>query len=84
MLAKVSVGDSVSLSGVVSEFRSDPNDLFGTEIDSPTDIVILSSNNTVTPVILGVDRSPPTQDLSALDVGPDGILSVPNNISRIE
>lgn len=45
---------------------------------------MLSSNNTVKPVILGTDRSPPTQQLSALDNGTDGFLSVPNNVSRIE
>jgi hypothetical protein len=55
-----------------------------TEITSPTSIRVLSSGNTVTPVILGKDRSPPTQLFSALDTGADGFLSVPNNSSRIE
>ncbi|KAF8964437.1 Endonuclease/exonuclease/phosphatase [Flammula alnicola] len=86
VLKSVSVGDSISLSGKVSEFRSSssPNNLFTTELDSPTNITVLSSNNTVTPVVLGKDRSPPTQQFSALDVGPDGFLSVPNNSSRID
>lgn len=76
----------ISLSGRVAEFRSAsaPNNLFLTEIESPADIVVLSSNNTVTPLILGKDRSPPTQQLSALDIGPDGFLSAPNNVSRVE
>ncbi|KAF8073837.1 Endonuclease/exonuclease/phosphatase [Lyophyllum atratum] len=86
ILGNVSVGDIVSLGGIVSEFRSKtaPNDLFVTEITSPTNITVLSSNNTVKPVVLGVDRSPPTQHLTPLDVGPDGFLSVPNNVSRVE
>lgn len=40
---------------------------------------MLSHNNTVTPIILGKDRSPPTQYLSSFDEGRDGFLSVPNN-----
>ncbi|KAI0632003.1 DNase I-like protein [Trametes polyzona] len=86
ILNSVNVGDLISLSGVVSEFRSSgsPNNLFATELDSPKNIVVLSSNNTITPVVLGRDRSPPTRKLSALDVGSDGWLSVPNNQSLID
>jgi hypothetical protein len=82
----MNVGDFISLSGRVTEFRStsSPNDLFMTELEAPTNITVISSNNTVTPLILGKDRSPPTQLFSALDVGRDGFLSVPNNRSRIE
>jgi hypothetical protein len=84
-LKSVTVGDFISLSGKVSEYRpaTSPNYVFVTEITSPTGIAVLSSNNTVTPVILGKDRNPPTQYLSSLDVGPDGFLSVPNNSSQI-
>ncbi|KAF9013487.1 hypothetical protein BDQ17DRAFT_1321316 [Cyathus striatus] len=86
VLKQVAVGDLISLSGKVAEFRSStaPNDLFNTELESPTNIVVLSTNNPVVPVVLGKDRSPPTQQFSALDVGADGFLSVPNNSSRIE
>ena len=82
----MNVGDIISLSGRVAEFRtaSSPNNLFQTELDAPANIIVISSNNTVTPLILGKDRSPPTQLFSALDVGSDGFLSVPNNSSRIE
>lgn len=85
-LGQVTVGDLISLDGRVQEFRSSssPNNLFATEIASPTNIVVRSSNNTFPIVILGKDRSPPTQELSALDVGPDGFLSNPNNVSRID
>ncbi|TFK40574.1 Endonuclease/exonuclease/phosphatase [Crucibulum laeve] len=86
VLGKVTVGDAISLTGRVTEFRSStqPTFLFTTELSSPTNIIVLSSNNTITPVVLGKDRSPPTQKFSALDVGPDGFLSVPNNSSSIE
>ncbi|KAI5896622.1 DNase I-like protein [Schizophyllum commune H4-8] len=86
VLDSVTVGDSISLSGTVQEYRSSskPDYLFLTELASPSDIESLSSNNTVTPVVLGYDRSPPTQKLSSLDVGDDGWLSVPNNQTRIE
>jgi hypothetical protein len=86
VLKSIAVGDSIALSGRVQEFRtsSAPNDLTGTELAAPTNIVVLSSNNTVAPVVLGRDRCPPTRLFSALDVGPDGFLSVPNNVSRID
>ncbi|KAJ3573209.1 hypothetical protein NP233_g2573 [Leucocoprinus birnbaumii] len=86
ILGQVNVGDLISLDGRVQDFRSSssPNNLAATEIASPTNIVVHSSNNTFPIVILGKDRSPPTQQLSALDVGPDGFLSVPNNVSRID
>ncbi|KAG6844606.1 hypothetical protein H0H87_005540 [Tephrocybe sp. NHM501043] len=86
ILAKVNVGDLISLGGKVTEYRSasNPNYLFVTEIGSPTNITVLSSNNAITPVVLGVDRSPPTQQLTGLDSGPDGYLSIPNNITLVD
>ncbi len=87
ILNKVAVGDSVTITGKISEFRSTGSgDLFGTEIEpsSTSDVVVGTKNNKVTPLVLGVDRSPPTQSLSALDVGSDGFLSVPNNQSLVE
>jgi hypothetical protein len=86
VLAQVTVGDRLSLSGKVAEFRSNsnPNDLFLTELSSPGNITIISSGNTVTPIVLGRDRSPPLQLLSPLDAGPDGYLSAPNNVTQIE
>ncbi|KAG6906956.1 hypothetical protein DXG01_011216 [Tephrocybe rancida] len=86
ILAKVNVGDLVSLGGKVAEFRSTSNlnYLSVTEIGSPTNITVISSNNTITPIILGLDRSPPTQQLTGLDSGPDGYLSVPNNVTLLE
>nr|VWP01052.1 Small G-protein Ras2 [Ganoderma boninense] len=86
ILASVAVGDLISLSGKVADFRStsNPSYLFATELESPTNITILSTNNTVAPLVLGQDRSPPTQRLSGLDRGNDGWLSVPGNRSQIE
>ncbi|KAL5482777.1 hypothetical protein ACEPAI_9372 [Sanghuangporus weigelae] len=83
VLNQVAVGDLITLNGRVSEFRSSASYLFSTEITGPTNITVLSSNNTLAPVVLGIDRSPPTQQLSALDKGNDGFLSIPNNQSSI-
>jgi hypothetical protein len=76
----------VSLSGKVQEFRpaADPTFLPATELSSPTNVTVLSHNTTVTPVILGKDRSPPTRYFSSLDTGRDGFLSVPNNQSLLD
>ncbi|TBU54650.1 DNase I-like protein [Dichomitus squalens] len=86
ILASVAVGDNVSLSGTVADFRSssNPTYLFATELDFPANITVLSTNHTVAPLVLGRDRRPPTQALSRLDTGKDGWLSVPNNGSQIE
>ncbi|KAI0071138.1 DNase I-like protein [Panus rudis PR-1116 ss-1] len=86
VLSNINVGDKISLTGRVAEFRSssDPDDLTDTELDSPTNIVVQSSGNVVKPTVIGVDRFPPTQALSALDVGADGWLTVPNNQSRVD
>ena len=83
VLGSVKVGDLVSLNAKVSEFRSasQPNDLHLTQLVSPTNITVLSSGNPIIPIVLGRDRSPPTQNFSSLDSGPDGFLSVPGNQS---
>ncbi|RPD61111.1 DNase I-like protein [Lentinus tigrinus ALCF2SS1-7] len=78
------VGDLVSVSGRVAEYRSSANDLLLTEIDYITSIVSKSSGHTVQPLVLGVDRIPPNNQLSSLDVGRDGWLSIPNNITLLE
>ena len=80
------VGDLISLSGRVAEYRSPfrPNDLLLTEIERPNKLRILSSGHTVTPVVLGRDRIPPIAPLSTYDTGPDAWLSVPNNTTLLE
>lgn len=57
--------------------------MYLTELVSPTGLTVVSTGNTPTPIVLGVDRSPPTQYMSSLDDGSDGWLSAPNNASRI-
>ncbi|KAL4975976.1 Endonuclease/exonuclease/phosphatase [Aspergillus desertorum] len=80
-VSKVSVGDIITLSGKVSEYRSSDDYLYLTEITSPSSIVVKSSGNEVTPVVIGKDRSPPTEAYSSLDIG--DVLAVPNNVSQI-
>ncbi|KAI0711890.1 DNase I-like protein [Cerioporus squamosus] len=78
------VGELVSISGRVAEYRSSANDLLLTEIDYLTSITSVSSGHTVKPLVLGVDRIPPNNQLSSLDVGRDGWLSIPNNVTLLE
>ncbi|CAI6098142.1 unnamed protein product, partial [Clonostachys chloroleuca] len=79
---KVTVGDVITLDGKVDEYRSSALYSYLTEITSPTNVVVKSSNHTVKPLVLGVDTlSPPTSDFSSLDVG--GIFGVPNDVNRI-
>jgi hypothetical protein len=85
-LRAVNVGDLVSLSGRVAEYRSPfrPNDLLLTELERPARLRILSSGNVVEPIVLGRDRVPPISPLSASDNGTDAWLSVPSNITLLE
>ncbi|KAF7173688.1 hypothetical protein CNMCM6106_007747 [Aspergillus hiratsukae] len=74
----VTVGDIISLSGKVSEYRSSKSYVYLTELTSPSSITLVSSGNEVVPVVLGKGgRCPPTKQFSALDGG--DVLYVPNN-----
>ena len=78
----LSVGDIISLNGQVFEYRSSAAYLYITEIVSPTNVAVISSNNTVVPIIIGEDtNSPPNIQYSRLDEG--DVFSVPNNQSLI-
>ncbi|KAL2865325.1 endonuclease/exonuclease/phosphatase family protein, partial [Aspergillus lucknowensis] len=79
--SEVTVGDVITLSGKVSEYRSQNAYLYLTEISSPSSIVVKSSGNEVTPVVIGKDRSPPTEIYSGLDTG--DVYALPNNVSQI-
>lgn len=68
----------------MQEFRSQTQYLTATELGSPTNITVISQNNTVAPIVLGVDRSPPTQFYTDLDKGAGGFLATPNNASQIQ
>ncbi|PYH92396.1 endonuclease/exonuclease/phosphatase family protein [Aspergillus ellipticus CBS 707.79] len=81
-VSQVSVGDIVTLSGKVAEYRSSSSYVYSTEIESPADINVLSSGNTVTPIVIGQNgRNPPTVQYSSLDNG--DIFSLPSNSSEI-
>ncbi|KAI0030438.1 Endonuclease/exonuclease/phosphatase [Vararia minispora EC-137] len=86
VLSSVKPGDHISLTAEVTEYRSyaQLNNLFATQLSSPKDIIVHSSDNVVSPIVIGVDRTPPTEELSIHDTGEDGWLSVPNNISSID
>ena len=78
----LSVGDVVVINGEVAEYRSDPDNLFLTEIISPQLITIESSDNPVQPVeISNNGLIPPNEQYSLLDGG--DVYGVPNNISQI-
>ncbi|KAI0710028.1 DNase I-like protein [Earliella scabrosa] len=78
------VGDLISISGRVAEYRGAPNDLLLTEIDYLSAVTTISSGHSVSPLVLGVDRKPPNNQLSSLDAGRDGWLSIPNNVTLLE
>ncbi|KAL3477123.1 Endonuclease/exonuclease/phosphatase [Aspergillus californicus] len=80
-VSSVTVGDIISLSGRVTEYRSSNTYLYLTELSSPSSIVVQSSGNEVTPIVIGTDRSPPTEAYSSLDTG--DVYAVPNNVSQI-
>ncbi|KAK3503932.1 Endonuclease/exonuclease/phosphatase [Neurospora crassa] len=82
----VDVGDIINLgSAKVSEYRSSNTYMYLTELTNPSDITVVSSNNAVTPLVIGKDTlSPPTEQFTSLDEG--DIYSVPNaqhNISAV-
>lgn len=64
------------------EDRSNALHNYLTELTNPTNVTVISSDNEVTPLILGEDTlSPPTELFSVLDEG--GIFGVPNDVARI-
>ena len=76
------VGEQILLSGTVTEFRSNPDYLYLTELTNPTNATVISSGNTVTPIVIGEGGlNPPTRQYSSLDNG--DVFSVPNNVSQI-
>ena len=63
-------------------YRSNADYLYLTELISPSDITVTSSDNKVKPLVIGKDTlSPPTSSFSSLDDG--GLFGVPNNASLI-
>lgn len=62
--------------------RSSADYLYLTELDSAKNVVVVSSGNEVTPLVIGVDTPPPpTEDFTSLDKG--GAFGVPNAVNRL-
>jgi hypothetical protein len=80
--ANLTVGDIISLDGKVTEYRSNANYIYLTEIASPTNVHVVSSGNAVTPLVIGKDTlSPPTVQYSSLDGG--DIYNLPNGVVNV-
>ncbi|KAB5543072.1 Endonuclease/exonuclease/phosphatase [Coniochaeta sp. 2T2.1] len=80
--ANLTVGDVISLDGKVTEYRSAATYLYLTELGSPKNVKVLSSGNSVTPLVIGEDTAlPPTSQYTSLDGG--DIFAVPNGVANI-
>ncbi|KAK8038940.1 hypothetical protein PG993_007351 [Apiospora rasikravindrae] len=80
--ASISTGDVIVLSGTVSEYRSNKDYLYMTEITSPKVAAILEHGKEVAPKVIGKDTySPPTVHYTSLDEG--DVFAVPNNNSLV-
>lgn len=81
--ATIAVGDSLTLSGTVVEYRSSTAYLYSTELTVPVIQSWTSGNGVVPkPRVIGQDTlKPPTEQFTSLDNG--DIFSVPNNSSQI-
>lgn len=78
----LTVGDAVWIEGTVSEYRSNKDHLFLTEITKPLLVRKMSGGNPVQPLIIGDDtRKPPREQFSSLDGG--DVFAVPNNKSLV-
>jgi hypothetical protein len=76
--ANLTVGDSIVIGGRVTEYRTNRDYLYLTEIDRPTLTRKVSSGNKVEPLVIGKDTlDPPTEQYSSLDGG--DVFAVPNN-----
>lgn len=76
------VGDEISLGARVTEFRSSSAFLFLTELSSPSNIQVISRNNTVVPLVIGQDTTnPPTVQYSSLDGG--DVYALPNGVATV-
>lgn len=76
--ANLTVGDIIVIGGRVTEYRTNKDYLYLTEIDRPTLTRTISSGNKVEALVIGKDtRDPPTEQYSSLDGG--DVFAVPNN-----
>lgn len=80
--SNLTVGDSIVIGGRVTEYRSNRDYIYLTEIDRPTLARKVSSGNKVEALVIGKDtRDPPNEQYSSLDGG--DVFAVPNNQSLI-
>lgn len=80
--ANLTVGDRISVGGRITEFRSNKDYLYLTELDRPVLEKRLSTGNKVDALVIGKDtRDPPTEQYSGLDGG--DVFAVPNNKTLI-
>lgn len=80
--ANLTIGDSIVVGGKVTEFRSNKDYVYLTELSSPVLEQKVSTGNKVTPLVVGKDTvKPPTEQFSSLDGG--DVFAVPNNVSQI-
>lgn len=78
----LSVGDKIQLDAKVTEYRSNTAYLYLTELSTPKNVQVLSSGNTVTPLVIGEDTTnPPTEQYSSLDGG--DVYAVPNAVATV-
>ncbi|KAI0884864.1 DNase I-like protein [Annulohypoxylon maeteangense] len=78
----ISVGDVIVVDGKVSEYRSNKNYLYMTELASPKVAAILEHGKNVDPIVIGKGGlCPPTREYSGLDKG--DVFAVPNNQSLV-
>jgi hypothetical protein len=78
----LTVGDAIVLGGRVTEYRSNKDYLYLTQIDRPVLSSRLSSGNAIKPLVIGKDTpSPPTEQYSSLDGG--DVFAFPNNVSLV-
>ena len=80
--ANLTVGDAITIGGRITEYRSNRDYLYLTELDCPVLEKKVSSGNTVEALVIGKDTSnPPTEQYSSLDGG--DVFAVPNNKSLV-
>ncbi|KAL7624508.1 hypothetical protein AAE478_006073 [Parahypoxylon ruwenzoriense] len=77
----IQTGHVIVLDGKVSEYRSNKDYIYLTELTSPKVVAVLEHGRKVEPLVIGGALSPPTKQYSRLDGG--DVFAVPNNQSLI-
>ena len=80
--ANLTTGDAIVVSGKITEYRSNKDYLYLTELTNPVLEKKVSTGNAVKPLIIGKDTiDPPKEQYSSLDGG--DVFAVPNNKSLV-